>query len=127
MKIFKYGVLWPDIKLKKFIGRENIKTILAAQINEPFEAQVFNGDDPPTWRKGEPGDYLVQSIWPDILGLLYIIKKEDFESSYQLVDNRKVRLFFAWYDFWIGCYWNIKDHTLYICPLPCVVISIKFK
>jgi hypothetical protein len=39
----------------------------------------------------------------------------------------KTKIFFAWYDMWVGAYWSKKDSTLYICPLPCVVISICFK
>lgn len=36
----------------------------------------------------------------------------------------KVKLFFAWYDLWIGAYWDRKNRILYICPLPCFVILI---
>jgi hypothetical protein len=35
----------------------------------------------------------------------------------------KVRLFFAWYDF----YWSKKDNNLYICLFPCVVLQINLK
>ena len=35
-----------------------------------------------------------------------------------------IKLFFAWYDLWIGAYWSEKNQTLYICPFPCVVIAI---
>ena len=38
----------------------------------------------------------------------------------------KIKLFFAWYDIWIGVYVDRKNKTVYICPLPCVVLSIKF-
>lgn len=38
----------------------------------------------------------------------------------------KVKIFFAWYDFWIGWYYDRKKTTLYICLLPCIVISIEF-
>jgi hypothetical protein len=36
----------------------------------------------------------------------------------------KVNLFFAWYDFWVGFYYDRKQKVLYICPLPCVVIKL---
>jgi len=37
-----------------------------------------------------------------------------------------MKVFFAWYDFWIGWFWDRKKKVLYICPLPCVVIYIPF-
>lgn len=39
----------------------------------------------------------------------------------------KVKLFFAWYDIWVGFYWSREDKILYFCPVPMVVISIRFK
>lgn len=38
----------------------------------------------------------------------------------------KLRLFFAWYDIWVGAYWSSAKRTLYICLLPMVVLSISF-
>jgi len=38
---------------------------------------------------------------------------------------KKVNVFFAWYDFWVGWYYNERDHILYICPLPMIVIQVK--
>lgn len=37
----------------------------------------------------------------------------------------KVSLFFAWYDFWVGIFYDQKKRVLYICPLPCCVIKIE--
>jgi len=37
----------------------------------------------------------------------------------------KISFFFAWFDMWIGAYWNQVSHTLYICPLPMCVIKIQ--
>lgn len=39
----------------------------------------------------------------------------------------KFSLFFAWYDFWIGWFYDIKKKVLYICPLPMIVIKIERK
>ncbi len=39
----------------------------------------------------------------------------------------KVTFFVAWYDFWIGAFWDTKKKILYICPLPCCVIRIEAK
>jgi hypothetical protein len=36
-----------------------------------------------------------------------------------------VKVFFAWYDFWIGFFYDQKKRILYICPFPCVVIKIE--
>jgi len=36
-----------------------------------------------------------------------------------------VRLQFAWYDMWIGAYWDRKHRVLYICPIPTVVIEVR--
>jgi hypothetical protein len=38
----------------------------------------------------------------------------------------KINLFFAWYDFWVGWFWDNKKDILYICLLPTIVLSIKF-
>ena len=39
----------------------------------------------------------------------------------------KIRLFFAWYDLWVGAYWDSCKRQLYICPIPMVCICIHFK
>lgn len=38
----------------------------------------------------------------------------------------KFKAFFAWYDFWIGAYYDVGHHTLYICPLPMCVLRFEF-
>lgn len=37
----------------------------------------------------------------------------------------EITLFFAWYDCWVGAFYDQKKRTLYLCPLPCVVMKIK--
>lgn len=37
----------------------------------------------------------------------------------------KVSLIFAWYDFWIGVFYDTKKRIIYVCPLPCCVIKIE--
>jgi hypothetical protein len=37
----------------------------------------------------------------------------------------KIRIFFAWYDMWIGAYYDRMLRELYICPIPMVCIHIS--
>ena len=39
----------------------------------------------------------------------------------------KISFFFAWYDFWIGAFFDTKKNALYICIIPTLVIKIQFK
>jgi hypothetical protein len=32
---------------------------------------------------------------------------------------------FLWYDFWIGCFYDQKKRTLYVCPLPMCVFKVE--
>src|SRR5262245_23791996 len=37
-----------------------------------------------------------------------------------------VRIIVAWYDLWVGAYWDRKSRALYILPIPCIGIVIRF-
>lgn len=37
----------------------------------------------------------------------------------------RVRLFFAWYDLWVGAYWDRDTRTLYVCPVPTIGVAIE--
>jgi len=37
-----------------------------------------------------------------------------------------MKFIFAWYDLWIGIYWDKKKRRLYILPIPMVGIYIQF-
>lgn len=39
----------------------------------------------------------------------------------------RVRVFWAWYDIWIGVYWNRKARTLYLILIPTLVLALEFK
>ena len=39
----------------------------------------------------------------------------------------KISFFLAWYDFWIGWYYDQKKQCLYISPLPMCVVVVRFK
>jgi hypothetical protein len=38
----------------------------------------------------------------------------------------KIRLFFAWYDLWMGFFWQKKTRTLYFILIPTIVLSVQF-
>lgn len=38
----------------------------------------------------------------------------------------KFSVFWAWFDFWVGAYYDVGHRTLYICPLPMCVLRFEF-
>lgn len=39
--------------------------------------------------------------------------------------NWRVRPLFAWYDLWVGAYWDRANHRLYVMPIPCFGFVIE--
>jgi len=37
-----------------------------------------------------------------------------------------IRLIVAWYDAYVGVYWDRRNRRLYIFPLPCLGVCIDF-
>ena len=37
-----------------------------------------------------------------------------------------VRFLFAWYDLWVGAFWDARGRRLYILPLPMIGVVIQF-
>ena len=37
-----------------------------------------------------------------------------------------MKIKFAWYDLWIGAFWDRNRRILYVCPLPMFLIEIPF-
>lgn len=58
---------------------------------------------------------------------VYNVNSRCFEPCWecQRRPSWRARLFFAWYDLWVGFYWDRKGRVLYFCPLPCVVIAVS--
>jgi len=44
---------------------------------------------------------------------------------FQVFDSLKISPLFAWYDIWIGIYYDTKRKTIYFLPLPMLGIKIK--
>lgn len=40
---------------------------------------------------------------------------------------KRIKLIFAWYDFWIGLFWDSKKKLLYIFPIPMIGLCINCK
>ncbi len=40
--------------------------------------------------------------------------------------ERRIKLIVAWFDIWIGAYWNSQKRFLYILPIPCIGVRIRF-
>ena len=38
----------------------------------------------------------------------------------------KIKLILAWYDFWVGVYWDRRWKRLYILPFPMIGLRIDF-
>lgn len=37
-----------------------------------------------------------------------------------------IKPIFAWYDFWVGLFWDKSKKRLYFLPLPCVGVVLDF-
>jgi hypothetical protein len=38
-----------------------------------------------------------------------------------------VRLFFKWFDLWVGVYIDWPRRVIYVCPMPCFGIRIQLR
>jgi hypothetical protein len=36
-------------------------------------------------------------------------------------ERPRVKVFWAWYDGWVGYFWESKKRCLYVCPIPWLV------
>lgn len=44
----------------------------------------------------------------------------------RLIKIGKFQLILAWYDLWVGLYYDVGHRTLYFLPLPCIVFRFEF-
>ncbi len=42
-----------------------------------------------------------------------------------MINNKTMKTIFAWYDFWIGLFYNTKKGVLYVFPIPMVGLEIQ--
>ncbi len=40
--------------------------------------------------------------------------------------NERVRFLFAWYDFWMGAFWDGEKRRLYLFPVPMFGMQVNF-
>ena len=48
------------------------------------------------------------------------------QAEAQVILPCKVRVIFAWFDLWIGLYWDRKERNLYVFPVPMFGIVLGF-
>lgn len=46
-------------------------------------------------------------------------------SCEECFGNLEFDLFFAWYDMWVGIYYDRHDNVVYVVPFPMFVIRIQ--
>jgi len=39
----------------------------------------------------------------------------------------RIKFIFAWFDLWVGFFWDAKKHWLYFFPIPTLGIIFQFK
>lgn len=39
--------------------------------------------------------------------------------------RRPVSIKFAWYDLWVGVFIDRAKRIVYVCPLPCILVTIR--
>ena len=49
------------------------------------------------------------------------------KSYYRRKKTFDVNFIFAWYDFWVGFFWDSKKRKLYFLPLPCMGLVFTFE
>lgn len=58
--------------------------------------------------------------------MAWVRRLNEAKSAYEYVEVPRVTFLFAWYDLWVGLFWDRQKRRLYILPLPCIGIVIQF-
>ena len=44
----------------------------------------------------------------------------------KILDKGRIRISIAWYDLWIGAFVDSVKQKLYICPLPGLLLTVRY-
>lgn len=47
-------------------------------------------------------------------------------ESRESIRLNRCKLLFAWYDLWVGAFWDRKTRKLYLLPVPCLGVVLDF-
>lgn len=47
-------------------------------------------------------------------------------KDYTLFNTSKFKISFAWYDLWIGVFIDTNKRSIYIYPIPTILITINY-
>lgn len=65
-------------------------------------------------------------ILNSVLKETYIFGFDECGTFQIKLGSVKIKLIFAWYDLWIGAFWDQKKRCLYIFPIPMFGVILKF-
>jgi hypothetical protein len=51
---------------------------------------------------------------------------KDKEEKAKPLGRFRIRPLFAWFDLWVGAYWDGKKRALYVLPFPCLGFVVEF-
>jgi hypothetical protein len=68
---------------------------------------------------------------PGQIGSVYragINEREMLDEQHALAQRRRIaiKLLLAWYDIWVGVFWDRQRRKVYILPLPCIGIVVEY-
>lgn len=55
-----------------------------------------------------------------------VIFKTKLMKDIKLIDKGRLRVSLAWYDIWIGLFVDTIKKKLYVCPLPGLLITLRY-
>lgn len=94
------------LKVAELHSDDNISTLAIRRLQKEFD---------PTFHFCPEWDYMVCTT-----------KHCGDESHRPPARKIRIEFIFAWFDFWVGLYWDKKKKWLYILPIPMFGIIVKF-